>query len=121
MRFILSAVLLLAASLFTGCSGPLACTDVFIPAVAVTVKDAQGNILKEAHVTYSLDGAAMKDASCFTPEMGGGCAQWSTPDQPGDYLVRATSSDGSRTAEQRIQVGGDECHAIGETLTLTLQ
>lgn len=121
MRFILSAVLLLAASLITGCSGPVACTDVFIPAVAVTVKDAQGNALKDARVTYSLDGAAMKDASCFNLETDGSCALWSTPDQPGDYLVHATSSDGSRTAEQRVQVDGDECHAIQEKLTLTLQ
>ncbi|WP_224245528.1 Ig-like domain-containing protein [Hyalangium gracile] len=121
MRFILSAVLLCAASLFTGCSEPLACTEIFIPAVSVTVKDAQGNVLKDARVTYSLDGAAMKDASCINSEMGGGCAQWSTPDQPGDYLVRATSSDGSRTAEQRLQVDGDECHAIGQSMTLTLR
>jgi hypothetical protein len=121
MRFILSAALLFAASLFTSCNAPLACTEILISAVTVTVKDAQGNVLKDARVTYSLDGASMKDASCFNPEMGGGCAQWSTPDQAGDYLVRATSSDGSRTAEQRIQVDGDECHAIGQNMTLTLQ
>lgn len=121
MRFILSSVLLSGASLLSACSGPLGCTDIFVAAVSVTVKDAQGSILKDARVAFSLDGAAMKDASCFSPETGGGCELWGTPDQPGDYLVRATSADGSRTAEQRIQVDGDGCHASPESMTLTLQ
>ena len=121
MRVILSAVLLFGASLLSACSGELFCTDIFVSAVSVTVKDAQGNILKDARVAYSLDGAAMEDAACFSPETGGGCELWSTRDQPGDYLVRATSADGSRTAEQRIQVDGDECHASPESMTLTLQ
>jgi hypothetical protein len=121
VRFILPVVLLSLSSLISACGAALGCTDIFIPAVSVTVKDAQGNVLKDARVTFSLDGGAMTDAGCFNPVTGGGCELWNTPDQPGEYLIRATSADGSRTAEQRIEVDGDECHADPESMTLTLQ
>jgi hypothetical protein len=121
LRLILAAFFLSLASLLSACIGPIGCTDLFAPAVVVTVKDAQGNTLADARVAYSLDGAAMKDADCFNPVDSGGCEQWNTPDQPGDYLVRASSADGSRSAEQRIQVDGDGCHAFPQSMTLTLQ
>jgi hypothetical protein len=119
MRFLLSAVLLLAASVLPACSPTVACTDIFIPAVTVTVVNSQGSVQRDARVFFSVDGGALQEAVC-AGSPGSGCDSWHTPDKAGDYLLRATSADGSRSVERRLLVDGDECHAEGQNLTLTL-
>jgi len=120
MRLLLRAVTLMTACGLWACGSPVQdCADVFIPAVTVTVVNPQGSTLLDARVYYSVDGGPVNPAVC-NDTLVIGCETWLTPDQPGDYLVRATSKDGARSVEQRVMVEADGCHARGQSLRLTL-
>lgn len=120
MRLPLRAVLWMTACSLSACASSAEdCTDVFIPAVLISVVNSQGAAVLDARVSYSVDGGPMNQAVC-NDTLATGCETWLTPDQPGDYRVRATSKDGARSVEQRVLVEADGCHARGQSLRLTL-
>jgi hypothetical protein len=121
MRALVTAVLLVASSQLSACgSSVFGCTDVLVSAVSVTVVNSRGEAQKDARVMFSHDGGSMKEAECFSPDANGGCDSWAIFEDTGDYLVRATSADGSRSAQAEVEVDGDGCHPISEQLKLTL-
>lgn len=111
-----------------GCSGnekePV-CLDSGSYAAVVTVVDANGAAVPDADVTYSKIGGASQTAKCATPA----CTTWNvegggagSPKQTGTYVIRATSADGLRSAEQTVTVTGNACdQPFTQQLTLTLK
>ena len=88
----------------------------------VNVVDPRGNPVRDDRVTLSLNGSAKQLALCNGSEQTqGNCDTWVTGyEQPGNYVVTATSADGQRTARQSVTVDEDECHVQTQTVTLTL-
>ncbi|HEX8818734.1 MAG TPA: hypothetical protein VF794_02310 [Archangium sp.] len=121
MHFLRLAVLLTATSLLPACFSPLDCTEEFRPSVQVKVVDSQGRPQPDARVTYVQDDHPEQQAQC-QPAIGAtGCEEWwAGLDEPGSFVIKATSADGTRTAERRVTVGGDLCHANTEQVRLTL-
>jgi hypothetical protein len=109
-----------ATSLLPACGLPFGdletdCTTEFIASTRTTVVNTRGEPQRDARVTFTWDGGSEQEAWCTdgtsTPSAGPGCAAWETPGPQGTYVLRATSADGQRRAEQRVEVPGDECHA----------
>ena len=98
------------------------CTAEARASVQVNVVDPQGNPQRDARVTFTLDGGPEQQALCNGSEQTqGNCDSWVTGyEQPGDYVITATSADGQRTARQSVSVTEDECHVQSQTVTLTL-
>jgi hypothetical protein len=105
--------------------GPIekACTLESRASVVVTVVDTKGTVQRDARVTFTLDGGPEQQALCNgslsgTPPP---CDRWvPTYEQGGQYVITATSADGSSTAQARVTVREDECHVQTETVQLTL-
>ena len=122
MRLV-SASLLATAALLTAC-GPeyVDCSLEARSSVQVTVVDSRGRPQRDARVTFTLEGGPEQQALCnggrSTP---GDCDAWVTAyEQPGSYVVTATSADGTRSTRQDVTVQKDTCHVLTETVTLTL-
>jgi hypothetical protein len=123
MRLHRVALLLAVSAVLPACGQPDSlCTLEARPSVGVTVVDTRGNLLRDARVTYTRDGGPVQQAQCFSPSNGaGGCERWWTePEQPGLFVITATSVDGQRTVQQQVTVTEDECHVLTETVQLTL-
>lgn len=90
--------------------------------VQVTVLDTQGRPQRDAHVTYTLDGGAEKEALCNGgASEPGDCTTWVTSyEQAGHYVITATSADGTRSARQEVTVTEGTCHVNTASVTLTL-
>ncbi|OJT25784.1 hypothetical protein BO221_07995 [Archangium sp. Cb G35] len=119
----IAAVLTLSVVLSAcGLPGGDFCTLEARASVQVNVVDPRGNPVRDARVTFSLNGSAEQLALCNGGEQTqGNCDTWVTGyEQPGNYVVTATSADGQRTARQSVTVGEDECHVQTQTVTLTL-
>ncbi|HEX8436758.1 hypothetical protein [Archangium sp.] len=119
-----SAVLPACGQLYKGEGGEFheACTLEARPSVRVTVVDTQGNPRRDARVTYTRDGGPEQQAECLRSEAGH-CEWWLTePEQPGLFVLTATSADGQRTVRQQVTVTEteDKCHVLTETVRLTL-
>lgn len=98
-----------------GCDlGPTSCTTELRYSVTVTVEDETGAPVADAVVEYTVDGG---DAVA--------CEEWTDGEYvcgaevSGDITVTATA-DGLGTDEETVTVESDECHVIGEAVTLTL-
>ncbi|MCY1083578.1 Ig-like domain-containing protein [Archangium lansingense] len=119
----IAAILTLSAVL-SACSNPdeTFCTLEARASVQVSVVDTKGNPQRDARVTFTLDGGAEQQALCNGSEQAqGNCDTWVTGyEQPGDYVITATSADGQRTARQSVSVTEDECHVQTQTVTLKL-
>jgi len=98
------------------------CTLEARASVQVRVVDARGTVQRDARVTFTRDGGPEQQALCNGGEQAqGNCETWVTEyEQPGDYVITATSADGQRTARQSVSVEEDECHVQGQSVTLTL-
>ena len=98
------------------------CTLEARASVQVNVVDPRGNPQRDARVTFTLDGGPQQQALCNGSEQTqGNCDNWVTGyEQPGDYVITATSADGQRTARRSVSVTEDECHVQSQTVTLTL-
>jgi hypothetical protein len=133
MRLRRAALLLAVSAVLPACGLPdygeggelrNACTLEARPSVRVTVVDPQGNLKRDARVTYTRDGSPVQQAECFSPSNGaGGCERWWTEyEQPGLFVITATSADGQRTVRQQVTVTetADKCHVLTETVQLTL-
>ncbi|MFE8603984.1 Ig-like domain-containing protein [Archangium violaceum] len=119
----ITSVLALSAVLSAcGLPGEDFCTLEARASVQVNVVDPRGTPVRDARVTFSLNGSAEQLALCNGSELAqGNCDTWVTSyEQPGNYVVTATSANGQRTARQSVTVGEDECHVQTQTVTLTL-
>lgn len=101
------------------------CTLEARPAVLVTVVDAGGNVQRDARVTFTRDGNPEQQAMCNGNQLNPQppCDRWvTTYEWPGEYVITATSADGSRTGLAQVKVGetSDGCHVITETVRITL-
>jgi hypothetical protein len=123
MNLLRAAVLLTLCSVLPGCilygEG---CTDEFTPSFILRVEDAEGRAVPDIRVTYTLDGGPQHEAHCtILPVAPGACEEWwAAHDQRGVFHIKAETLDGTRSAETRVTVGGDMCHANSETVRLTL-
>ncbi|WNG48267.1 hypothetical protein F0U60_32175 [Archangium minus] len=87
----------------------------------VTVVDTRGNPVRDARVTYTPEGGTEQPAWCaesFGSDQN--CERWTGGDGEGTYLVRATSADGSRSAEQNVSVRMTSCSIESDGAHLTL-
>ncbi|HEX5747993.1 MAG TPA: hypothetical protein VFZ09_17255 [Archangium sp.] len=118
------AAMLSLSTLLSACAlpGERFCTLEARASVQVNVVDPRGNAVRDARVTFTRDGSAEQQALCNGSEQAqGNCDTWVTGyEQPGEYVITATSADGQRTARQSVSVGEDECHVQSQTVTLTL-
>lgn len=117
-----SLVLLALAPLLPACGGSIACTAEAVASVSVTVVDEAGQRVEDARVTFTRDGGAEEQAECVPVVMGTGCARWVAGwEQPGDFVIKATSADGARQAQGQASVDDGTCHVEGQSLQLTLR
>ena len=123
MRFRLTCLLLAVSVVLPACSRPdSACTLEARAAVQVMVVDTRGGLQRDARVTFTVDGGPEQQALCNgTSQPGGPCDRWVTGyERAGEYVITATSADGTRTARTQVRVSQDECHVKTETVQLTL-
>lgn len=92
----------------------LACTAEVVVSAVVSVQAEDGTPLADSSVTYSVDGGA--PASC-TP--GGDGSHSCGEDEVGEFVFEA-SAFGFQTGSVTVEVAGDGCHAITESVTITL-
>jgi hypothetical protein len=117
-----SLVLLALAPLLPACAGSTVCDTSALASVSVTVLDEAGQRVQDARVTFTRDGGAEEQAECVPSASGAGCAQWVAGwERPGDFVVKATSADGTRQAQGQATVGDGTCHVEGQSLQLTLR
>jgi hypothetical protein len=123
MRLRHACLLLAVSAVLPACARPESvCTLEARAAVQVTVVDTRGGIQRDARVTFTVDGGPEEQALCngSTPS-GGQCDRWVTSyERAGEYVITATSADGTRTARTQVRVGEDECHVKTESVQLTL-
>jgi hypothetical protein len=121
-----TALLALAlAPLLQACDLIIGCTDEALASLVVTVVDEGGHPVPDAWVTFRLDGGPQQEAECLqsldatSPEL---CLRWVTAwEASGDFLVEATSADGSRFARKQVSVGRGLCHVNPEQVQLVLR
>lgn len=125
MRSVRSLLVLAASLALSACSPPGGdsyCTLEARASVRVTVEDSAGNLQRTAHVSYIRDSDPEQDATCVDASGSPtGCGIWVAGwELAGDFLITATSADGTRTAQQQVHVDADECHVLTQTVKLTL-
>ncbi|QRK11106.1 hypothetical protein JQX13_14150 [Archangium violaceum] len=124
MRRHFRTALLAAVTVLSAC-GYFDQTDCTLEArasVQVRVVDTRGNPRRDARVTFTRDGGPEQLALCngVGPQQGD-CDTWVTGyEQPGEYVITATSADGQHTARQSVSVGDGRCHVQAQSVTLTL-
>lgn len=120
MRLIRASLLLTVLPLLPACE-PRICSAMHNGAFMVTVVDTRGNPIRDARVTFTPEGDSEQPAWCaesFGTEQN--CERWTGGDGAGNYLVRATSADGTRTAQQSVTVRETSCGIDSEDAHLTL-
>jgi hypothetical protein len=123
MRLRHASLLLAVSAMLPACASPdTFCTLEARAAVQVTVMDTRGGIQRDARVTFTVDGGPEEQALCNGgSQTGGQCDRWVAGyERAGEYVITATSADGTRTARTQVRVGEDECHVKTETVQLTL-
>jgi hypothetical protein len=123
MRLLAALPVLTVLSLVSACSPPrlITCTLESRASVSVTVVDTQGNPQPDARVTFTRNGGPEQQALCLRNDQPSGCDAWVAEyEQPGEFLVTATSADGARKVQQGVVVDEDECHVLTQTVRLTL-
>ncbi|MDI1435626.1 MULTISPECIES: hypothetical protein [Polyangium] len=114
---------LLLASLVSFCLIPLvacssssdevACTTIAAISVTVDVVDATGAAVTDADLTYTVNGGPSKACEQVV-ENSYDCGV----EEAGNFVITATRDMATKTAN--VTVTSDECHVIGQTLTITL-
>jgi GAF domain-containing protein len=110
--------------LLPGCGKEaIVCTGNVADSVDIQVVDEQGNNVPDARVTYRLNGGSEQQARCVSPiSAGGACSRWAAgQEETGDFVIQATSADGTRHAEGQASVDRNECHVNTQQLQLTLR
>ncbi|MDC3960567.1 hypothetical protein [Polyangium jinanense] len=112
---------LLLASLLPFCLLPLAacssdevqCTTIAAVSVTVTVVDSTETAVTDAELTYTVNGGAAKPCEQVI-ENTYDCGV----EEAGDFVITATRDMATKTAN--VTVTSDECHVIGQALTITI-
>ena len=122
MKLLRSLALLALVPLLPACANSIACTTEAVASVSVTVLDEAGQRVQDARVTFTRDGGAEEQADCVPSTTGSGCSGWVAGwEQPGDFVIKATSADGTRQAQGQVTVDDGTCHVEGQSLQLTLR
>jgi hypothetical protein len=114
--------LLLSIPLITiACQNPdygvTECTEMAVASLNVYTTDINGDPLTPDSVTYTLDGGDTVDADCMNDD----CSQWIAGwEVHGDITVTATLGNDEASASAIIELTEDECHVIGQEMTLAL-
>ena len=90
------------------------CAGEETPSAVVTVQAEDGTLLVDSVVTYAVDGG---EAAACNP--GGDSRHVCGYDDAGQFTLEA-SAFGFQTATVVVEVAGGECHAITESVTMTL-
>lgn len=92
----------------------IACTAEVVASALVSVQAEDGTPLADSVVTYTVDGGAT--ATCDASGTGSHtCGE----DEVGQFVFEA-SAFGFQTQSASVVVEGDECHALTESVTITL-
>jgi hypothetical protein len=98
-----------------GCDGgDVSCTTDIRYSVSVTVEDEAGDPITGASVEYSVDGG--ESVACEE----GASGNYSCGEEVEGSILVFASADGFGTDEATVTVEADECHVIGQAVTLTL-
>lgn len=117
LRFVRTGAVVAAIAGTAGCgifTGPVACTDILVPGIAVDVRDSQSN----AQITDGLRVIARDGAFADTAENGHLAVAF---ERAGTYTV-TVEKDGYQTwLRSGVRVSRDECHVRTVALTAQLQ
>ncbi|PTL75206.1 hypothetical protein [Vitiosangium sp. GDMCC 1.1324] len=120
MRLIRASLLLAVLPLLPACE-PGDCSATPNGILMVTVVDTRGNPIRDARVTFTPEGESEQPAWCAeSAGTGQNCERWTGGDGAGNYLVQATSADGTRTAQQSVSVKETSCGFTSGNVQLTL-
>src|SRR5258707_1219695 len=109
---LLAVVPLVAASLHLPACLWHACTEDERPSVLVSVAYADGTIVPNPKVTFSIGGRTPREAPCGemnVEEDGEHCMNWAAGvEETGEFLVEAQSADGAQRAVAAVVVDRNE-------------
>ncbi|MRG96205.1 hypothetical protein [Polyangium spumosum] len=94
-------------------SGEVACTLIATVSVTVEVVDGTGAPVTDADLTYTVNGGPSKPCEQVF-ENSYDCGT----EEAGDFVITANRDASTKTAS--VTVTADECHVIGQTLTMTI-
>ncbi|MDI1444093.1 hypothetical protein [Polyangium sp. 6x1] len=114
MRSLLAPFLSLCLIPLAACSSDeVACTTIAAVSVTVTVVDSTEAPVTDAELTYTVNGGAAKPCEQVV-ENTYDCGV----EESGNFVITATRDAATKTAN--VTVTADECHVIGQTLTMTI-
>ncbi|MEM6930429.1 MAG: hypothetical protein AAF602_26060, partial [Myxococcota bacterium] len=96
----------------------IACTDIALPSIEVTVTDTQGTAITAADVAWNM--AAEDDLPEPCTSLGGNvwvCGE----EQAGELAVEISNAGPYQAFREVVTVEADECHVITESLSAVLQ
>ncbi|HVK67576.1 MAG TPA: hypothetical protein VM694_23985 [Polyangium sp.] len=94
-------------------SDEVACTTIAAISVTVDVVDSTGAPITDADLTYTVNGGPSKPCEQVV-ENSYDCGV----EESGNFVITATRDMATKTAN--VTVTSDECHVIGQSLTMTL-
>lgn len=100
-------------TVLAACEPPVACTDIAVSSVTVTVEDA-GAPFTDAEVEFSVDGGDFEACDDFGDIWACGF------EVAGEIVVRVTAPNRA-TVERAYTISQDECHVIGVEDTIDLE
>ncbi len=102
----------------TACGSELdgACTTESRSSVTVNVVDAAGAVVKDAVVTFTVDGGAVETCDSFPDATDYTCGR----DRKGKFIITATKGADTKTETVTITTTTDGCHVEGQTITMKL-
>jgi len=114
MRSLLAYTLGLCLLPLVACSSDeVACTTLAAVSVTVTVEDSAGMPVTDADLEYTVNGGPAKPCDQVI-ENSYDCGV----EESGNFVITATRDATTKTAN--VTVTADECHVIGQTLTMTI-
>lgn len=108
----------LALFFVTGCGVEVkSCTTIFAYGLTIdVVDDSTGQKICDATVDV-VDGAYSEQ---LTGDMGFNCSYVGAGERAGTYDITATATGYQSNGVMDVEVGEDECHVIGEQVTIRL-
>jgi hypothetical protein len=120
MRRPLVLAVLFAAVSSSACLVGGACSTQLVFSVSIEVVDTGGTPVRDAVVTFTVDGGATQPATCDLPVEGGGCTRWHAGEErAGQFVVRAQRGNLAATASTVVADG--ECHVQARSVRLVVR